>query len=224
MSPESFSYFMFLYQNLTNFVEFDNKVNQLWFSDLDEDRFSGQENLTNWIYERSESFKTIFRCEWAVVASEFEFKNLPKFRQLFLLRLRDEFHRKLIFEKIRSKWPIKVNASPKSWRKEELIDAPHNIFLPWFICFTMTKTHSVQDKCSCAKHDITQPYKKSAENYSLKCHKSLNSNSDDTAAHSQQKIGSKDSERSFDSIDQLFGARKWILIEISWSNLQSIFT
>ena len=81
---------MFLYQNLTNFVEFDNKVNQLWFSDLDEDRFSGQENLTNWIYERSESFKTIFRCEWAVVASEFEFKNLPKFRQLFLLRLRDE--------------------------------------------------------------------------------------------------------------------------------------
>ena len=79
----------------------------------------------------------------------------------------------------------------------------------------MTKTHSVQDKCSCAKHDITQPYKKSAENNSLKCHKSLNSNSDATAAHSQRKKVLKDSECSKNLISKVFWARKWILIEPS---------
>ena len=83
MSPESFSDYMFLYQNLTNFVELDNKVNQLWFSDLDEDPFSVPEKFTDWIYERSESFKTIFCCEWAVVSSEFESENWWHFKELF---------------------------------------------------------------------------------------------------------------------------------------------
>ena len=88
----------------------------------------------------------------------------------------------------------------------------------------MIKTSRVQDKCSRAKHDVTQPYKKSAENNSLKCHKFLNSNSDATAAHSQQKILLKDSEHSKIQSGKFSGARKWILIEISWSTLQSIFT
>ena len=64
---------------------------QSWLTGLNEDPFSGPENFTGEISERSESFKAIFRCEWAVVASDFELKNLPKFRHLFWMRLRVDF-------------------------------------------------------------------------------------------------------------------------------------
>ena len=71
---------MLLYQNLTIFVEMNIKVNQLISMRI---HFLAQKS---WPIENMitpESFKTIFACELAAVASEFGFESLWHFKELF---------------------------------------------------------------------------------------------------------------------------------------------
>ena len=71
---------MLLYQNLTIFVEMNIKVNQLISMRI---HFLAQKS---WPFENMitpESFKTIFACELAAVASEFGFESLWHFKELF---------------------------------------------------------------------------------------------------------------------------------------------
>ena len=74
------SFFWFLYENLTDCVKIDCKVDQLISMGI---HFLAQKSLLIEFLERSESFKSLFACELAAVASEFGFESLWHFKELF---------------------------------------------------------------------------------------------------------------------------------------------